>query len=124
MNNHDVILKLKVCVEKLEHDISVLEEKSDGIPSDTPEQIQQQRKLTNIVAKMIAEQNSLETILRERKAIDDSAFSPLDESKTAQFLFQMNILNLVIQADQSFDQIVAVANGIRSAADEIEKITE
>jgi hypothetical protein len=67
--------------------------------------------------------NSLEAIINEREAIN-SSFPPLDGSTTAQFLFQMNILNLVIQADQNFDQIVAVANGIRVAADEIEKIAE
>ena len=123
MDNNTVIEKLKECVNKLVEDTFVMETKRDSLPNDTPAEIQQGIKLNNLISKMIAEKNSLEAVINEREAIN-STFPPLDDRTAAKFLFQMNILNLVIQADQHFDQIVAIANGIRGAADEIEKITE
>jgi hypothetical protein len=123
MDNNSVISELKACVKKLEDDIKILKKKRDGIPSDTPKQIQQKKELTSLIAEMIAEKNSLETIINEREAAVAGSIPPLSNDLVAKFTTKMNILNQVIKADQGFDQIVAIANGINSASAEISKIT-
>jgi len=123
MDNNSVISELKACVKKLEDDIKILKKKRDSIPSDTPKQIQQKKELTSLIAEMIAEKNSLETIINEREAAVAGSIPPLSNDLVAKFTTKMNILNQVIKADQGFDQIVAIANGINSASAEISKIT-
>jgi hypothetical protein len=58
MDNNTVISKLKECVKKLKKDTLTLKTERDAIPIDTPEEIQQQIKLTNLISKMIAERNA------------------------------------------------------------------
>lgn len=123
MNNDDVISNIQNCVAKLDEDIDILVKTRNAIPPSTNVKRQQIRKLTTLISKMIAEKNSLESVINERVSMDASAFPPLDSTRVGQFLFQMNIMNQVIQSDQQFDQMVAIANGIKKAADEIDQIT-
>jgi hypothetical protein len=123
MDNSVVIFRLETCVAKLEADIDILEEKLDESTSDTPTLIQQQRELNRLLAEMIAEKNSLETVINERTAPVVSSIPALRSDQVAKFAAQMNILNQVIQADQGFDRIVGVARGINAASAEIGEIT-
>lgn len=124
MDNQSVISNLEQCVAKIKEDIEIITNKRDAIPLDNQNEISVHRKLTNTLSRLIAEMNSLETIINERKAGDLSSFPPLDKARSDLFLAHMNSINIAIKADQSFDAIVAIADGIRHAADEIETITD
>ena len=123
MDNNSVVSELKKCVTKLKDDIETLEEKRDSTTSGTQKLIQQRIRLTSLISEMIAKMNSLETVINERERAAAGSIPPLSSDKVAIFTAQMDILNKVIQADQTFDQIVAIANGINSASAEISKTT-
>ena len=122
MDNKEVVKNLKESVEKITSNITILVECRDSIPTTTADLRQQRNRLTSLIAKLIAEQNSLESIINEREASLVS-FTPLDQASSAAFINLIHELDKVIQADQEFNKIVAMANGIKAAADEIEKIT-
>ena len=122
MDNKIVIVELKKCVAQLEVSIDILANKRDNTTSGTPEGRKQRRELTRLITQMIAEQTSLNFEIDEREAATHS-IPPLSPDLVAKFTEQMNKLNVVIQADQNFDKIVAVAKGINSAAAEIKTTT-
>lgn len=123
MDNNGVVSRLKQCVKKLEDDMEVVREKRDNTTSSSRTGRQQRRKLNRLLAEMIAEKNALEVVINERTAAVAGAIPALSSTQVAKFTAQMNILNQVIQADQSFDRIVGIAEGINSASAEIGKIT-
>lgn len=118
MDNSSVISELKNAVANLEVNLTVLTEQRDSTTSGTPVLIQQRKTLTSLIAEMIAQKNALEIVINEREA-QSGAFPPLSSEQVAKFLAQMEILNTAIQADQNFDRIVAVAEGINAASAEV-----
>ncbi|MDO9149983.1 MAG: hypothetical protein Q8K07_19920 [Methylicorpusculum sp.] len=123
MNNTEVIKKLKECVTKLESDINTLEIKRDNIPSSDDESMRKQDELTSLMSEMIAKKSALESVINERETAEAGSIPPLSPDLVTKFEEQMNQLNVVIQADQNFDKIVAVAKGINSAAAEMKTTT-
>ncbi|MGR9045957.1 MAG: hypothetical protein ACU83N_11715 [Gammaproteobacteria bacterium] len=123
MDNNEVISNLKKCVEKLEANENALKKKRNSIPASDDESIRKRNKLTGLMAEMIAKTNALESVINEREAAEAGSVPPLDPNLVTKFKEQMNKLNVVIQADQNFDAIVAAAKGINSAAAEIKTTT-
>lgn len=124
MDNSTVITELKTCVKKLKSDIAILTDRLESTTSDTPTLIQQQNVLNSLITEMIAEKNSLELVINAREKAKAGAIQALDPAVVAQFKTQMEKLNVVIQADQNFDKIVAAAKGINSAAAEMKTTTK
>jgi hypothetical protein len=122
MDNKSVIVELKKCVAQLEVSIDILVDKRNNTTSGTPEGRKQRRELTRLITQMIAEQTSLNFEIDERESATHS-IPPLSPALVAKFTEQMEKLNLVIQANQNFDKIVAIAEGINSAATEIKTTT-
>lgn len=124
MNNTEVIDKLQQSVDKLEADKNTLKTKRNRIPGLNEKQRQQRDTLTSLIADMIANKNALEAVINEREGASAGSIPPLSPDLVAKFKDQMEKLNVVIQADQNFDKIVAIAKGINSAAAEMEETTK
>lgn len=123
MDNNTVITKLQECVTKLENAKQILIEKRNKIPASDEPKRQQIAELDILIAEMNAKIGALESIITERRATDAVSIPPLSPALVDQFKAQMDKLNVVIQADQNFDKIVAVAKGINEASAEISKTT-
>lgn len=124
MNNADVIQNLEKSVTKLEDQIQNLKNKRNSIPGLNEEQRKQRDTLTSLITELIANKHALEVIINEREPAENDSIPPLSPDLVARFKEQMEKLNVVIQADQQFDRIVAIAKGINSAAADMETTTK
>lgn len=124
MNNAEVIKNLEKSVTKLKDQIKNLRKKRNSIPGLNEEQRKQKDTLTSLITEMLANQYALEVVINEREAAEKGSIPPLSPDLVTKFEDLMKKLNIVIQADQQFDRIVAIAKGINSAAAEMETTTK
>ncbi len=121
MKNKDVISDMRLAVKKLIQDQATLEISRQDIFPFSPQERQQRRRLRKLALKIKADIDAMKSIIRERLAAETS-FPPLTKAKAEAFKKALVKLNKVIQADQGFDAIVRIAQGISKASDDIDKL--
>src|SRR5262245_5158946 len=118
MTNEATIQELREAVEQLIRRRAEVDIADNRIPPFSPQLRRQKRELQALSLDLLASRNALQSVIREREAAG-AGIPPLSPGAVQDFTLALGRLNQVIQADQTFDVIVAAARGIVSASERI-----